>query len=60
MQKKKALFWNQYKPTSQKDKFYRIDQLLKRHGHEVVRLLPYMCELNSIDFDMGESEMHHS
>lgn len=46
---KKALIWNQYKPTSRKDKFYRMDQLLKRHGHEVVCLLPYMCEFNPID-----------
>jgi len=26
-----------------------MDQLLKWHGHKVVRLLSYMCEFNPID-----------
>ncbi|XP_046145849.1 uncharacterized protein LOC123989194 [Osmia bicornis bicornis] len=31
------------------DKTYRVDELFKRHGHNVLRLPPYMCELNPIE-----------
>lgn len=33
----------------QPEKVYRIDQVLKAHGHTVVRLPPYMCDLNPIE-----------
>jgi transposase len=32
-----------------KDKVFKVGQLLKQHGHEVVRLPPNMCELNAIE-----------
>ncbi|XP_046684624.1 uncharacterized protein LOC124370383 [Homalodisca vitripennis] len=32
-----------------KEKVYRIDVALKRRGHAVLRLPPYMCELNPIE-----------
>lgn len=28
---------------------YQVDELLKRHGHEVLRLPPYHCDLNAIE-----------
>lgn len=31
------------------EKRYRIDGLLRFHGHTVIRLPPYMCELNAIE-----------
>nr|XP_034195153.1 protein FAM243A-like [Osmia lignaria] len=31
------------------DKTYKVDELFKRHGHNVLRLPPYMCELNPIE-----------
>ncbi|KDR11513.1 hypothetical protein L798_14581 [Zootermopsis nevadensis] len=33
----------------QKEKFFKIDQLLNAHGHIVVRLPPYMSELSPIE-----------
>lgn len=32
-----------------KEKVYRIDMALKKHGHSVLRLPPYMCDLNPIE-----------
>jgi transposase len=34
---------------SEKGKHYRIDQIAKEQGHEVVRLPPYQCDLNPIE-----------
>lgn len=31
-------------------KKYMVDDLLKEHGHEAVRLPPYMCDLNPIEY----------
>ncbi|XP_029055242.2 uncharacterized protein C21orf140 homolog [Osmia bicornis bicornis] len=31
------------------DKTYKVDELFKRHGHNVLRFPPYMCELNPIE-----------
>ncbi|CAH2097973.1 unnamed protein product [Euphydryas editha] len=31
------------------EKTFKIDQLIRSHGHEVLRLPPYMCDLNSIE-----------
>ncbi|XP_046684397.1 uncharacterized protein LOC124370150 [Homalodisca vitripennis] len=36
----------QHKPPQ---KIFRVDSLLKAHGHLVIRLPPYMCELNPIE-----------
>ena len=30
-------------------KIYKIDEIIKVHGHDVLRLPPYMCELNPIE-----------
>lgn len=30
-------------------KQYIVDDLMKRHGHEIVRLPPYHCDLNPIE-----------
>ena len=39
---------NKPKPT------YKIDEYLRRHGHEVLRLPPYHCELNPIEMIWGD------
>lgn len=31
------------------EKVYRFDEMLRLHGHTVLRLPPYMCELNAIE-----------
>ena len=31
------------------EKTYKIDELIKSHGHNVLRLPPYMCDLNPIE-----------
>lgn len=35
--------------AKQHTKIYYVDELLKEHGHTVVRLPPYHCELNPIE-----------
>lgn len=32
------------------EKRYVVDELLREHGHEVVRLPPYHCDLNPIEY----------
>jgi hypothetical protein len=32
-----------------KEKYYRVEKLLERYGHQVIRLPPYMCEFNAIE-----------
>ncbi|KAJ4425606.1 hypothetical protein ANN_27802 [Periplaneta americana] len=31
------------------EKLFRVDQLMKQHVHSVLRLPPYMCDLNCIE-----------
>jgi len=33
---------------------YKVDEFLKRKGHEVLRLQPYHCELNPIELIWGD------
>jgi transposase len=33
-------------PLKPKEKIYKIDHNLEKYGHTVVRLPPYMCNLN--------------
>ncbi|XP_045770001.1 uncharacterized protein LOC123870678 [Maniola jurtina] len=33
---------------------YNIDTIIKGHGHEIVRLPPYMCDLNPVEFAWGD------
>lgn len=28
---------------------YKAEELLKQHGHEVLKLLPYHCDINAIE-----------
>ena len=32
---------------------YKVDEFLKKKGHEVLRLPPYHCDLNPIEFIWG-------
>lgn len=44
---------NQHKPTN---KIYKIDEQLKSHGHEVLRLPPYMCDLSPIELIWAQAK----
>ena len=35
---------------------YKVDESLKRKGHEVLRLPPYHCEFNPIELIWGDLE----
>ncbi|KAJ4427079.1 hypothetical protein ANN_24694, partial [Periplaneta americana] len=37
-----------------KEKNFKIDQILKAYGHSVIRLPPYMCDLNVIELVWSE------
>ncbi|XP_053995662.1 uncharacterized protein LOC128885590 [Hylaeus anthracinus] len=41
--------WFQLVKKHKKEQNYVIDEYAKQHGHEVLRLLPYHCELNPIE-----------
>ena len=38
---------------------YKVDEFLKRKGHEILRLPPYHCEFNPIEPNMGRFERLH-
>lgn len=40
------------------EKVYKIDSLLKGQGHTVLRLPPYMCDLNAIEFVWAKVKQH--
>jgi transposase len=46
---------NSMKP---KQKTFRVDKLLESHGHSVVRLPPYMCELSPIELVWAKLKRH--
>lgn len=37
-------------PRSKPPKRYVADELMKAHGHEILRLPPYHCDLNPIEY----------
>lgn len=39
-----------------REKTYRIDEILKSHGHDIIRLPPYMCELNAIELAWAKTK----
>lgn len=41
--------YNQILSLKPKEKVFKIDSILSGHGHSVVRLPPYMCDLNPIE-----------
>ncbi|XP_063215599.1 uncharacterized protein LOC134527137 [Bacillus rossius redtenbacheri] len=41
-----------------KEKIFRVDKLLKQHGHKVLRLPPYMCDLNAIERTWAKIKQH--
>jgi hypothetical protein len=41
-----------------KEKTFRVDKLLESHGHSVVRLPPYMCELSPIELAWAKMKRH--
>lgn len=42
-----------------KPKRYVIDELLRHHGHEVLRLPPYHCEFNAIEMIWAHSKQYY-
>jgi transposase len=50
----KNQLWDKIKPFRQdKSKRYVVDEILKEHGHEVLRLPPYHCQYNPIEMAWG-------
>lgn len=47
---RKAVLYEAIQRLKPPEKIYKIDNLLKEKGHTVLRLPPYMCDLNSIEF----------
>lgn len=47
---RKAELYDIISKNAPKSATYRIDSLLKQEGHEVVRLPPYHCDLNAIEY----------
>jgi hypothetical protein len=41
--------YNLVLPLKSKEKAYKIDRMLETYGHALVRLPPYMCDLNLIE-----------
>ena len=41
--------WKLAQETEKKDPRYKVDDLIRDHGHEVLRLPPYHCDLNPIE-----------
>ncbi|XP_046675005.1 uncharacterized protein LOC124363787 [Homalodisca vitripennis] len=47
---RKALLYEAVQRLKPPKKIYKIDNLLKEKGHTVLRLPPFMCDLNAIEF----------
>ncbi|CAH2099013.1 unnamed protein product [Euphydryas editha] len=46
---RKAELYDLIQQNKTREKTFKIDELLKCHGHDVLRLPPYMCDLNPIE-----------
>jgi hypothetical protein len=44
---RKPVLYDFTEKLKQPEKIYKIDQIFKLHGHAVIRLPPYMCDLKS-------------
>lgn len=45
---------------NQKEKRYVVDELLRSHGHDLLRLPPYHCEMNAIELIWGEAKKYYN
>lgn len=43
-----------------KEKRYQVDELLRSHGHEVLRLPPYHCEFNAIELIWAHAKSYYN
>ena len=41
--------WKLAQAKEKEDPRYKVDDLIRDHGHEVLRLPPYHCDLNPIE-----------
>lgn len=46
---RKSTLFQLVEQVKPKQKVFRVDKLLESHGHTVIRLPPYMCDLNAIE-----------
>lgn len=42
-----------------KPKIYAVDEILREHGHEVLRLPPYHCQFNAIELIWAGAKSHY-
>lgn len=45
---------------NKKEKVYKIDELVREHGHEVLRLPPYHCEFNAIELVWADVKSYYN
>ncbi|KAF2891984.1 hypothetical protein ILUMI_14189, partial [Ignelater luminosus] len=45
--------------TNKKKKVYKVNELIKRHGHEVLRLAPYHCDFNAIELVWTQAKKYY-
>ena len=45
----KKVLWKIAREKSLDQPRYKVDEIIRAHGHEVLRLPPYHCELNAIE-----------
>lgn len=57
MSKKELL---QLAKANKKQKKYVVDEYLREHGHEVLRLAPYHCEFNAIELIWAKAKTYYN
>lgn len=52
--------WQIIKPLRESNKIYVVDQLLQKHGHNVLRLPPYQCQYNAIELAWAVAKNYYN
>lgn len=55
---RKAILYEAILRLKPKEKQFKVDKLLKESGHSVLRLPPYMCDLNAIEYVWAQVKHH--
>lgn len=46
--------------SNRKENIYAIDELIRQHGHEVLRLPPYHCDFNAIELIWAHAKSYYN
>jgi transcriptional regulator NrdR family protein len=55
---RKATLYKIINSMKPKQRTFRVDKLLESHGHSVVRLPPYMCDMSPIELAWAKLKRH--